>query len=238
MRIGSHKEKISLVHCHAAMTDVLSFFSGLVVMPDLVAGAGIDRPNIIRNGEVQNAIDQQRRRFDRRDLVGLEGPGQGKILNVLRRDLGERTVTSAGIVAVISRPAVGGRMQQHLLIDALRQDGAGDSSAIIAAATTAARNEAFRKFIVESEPSQTSEARYRSGDLAQRLQICHQIVDVVICVLTEQFNMGIHRRVDLVLHIAGPPGPIRARGIDEADGKFVEVCQGASDRLTGGQRHA
>src|SRR5208282_3818393 len=44
--------------------------------------------------------------------------------------------------------------------------------------------------------------------------------------------MGIHRRVDFVLHVAGPPGAIHARRINESNRKFIEVIQGAGDRLT------
>ena len=42
------------------------WFVGLVVVPDLVAGARIDGPDVVGNGEVQDSIDQQRRRLDRR----------------------------------------------------------------------------------------------------------------------------------------------------------------------------
>ena len=61
--------------------------------------------------------------------------------------------------------------------------------------------------------------------LAQRLQIRHQIVNVGIGVLAEQLDMGIHRGIHLVLHVAGPPGTIRPRIVSQPDRKFVEIGQ-------------
>src|ERR1700723_1940966 len=78
----------------------------MVVMPDLVARPRIESPNIVRNGEIQNAVDQQRRGLDFRWLLGLECPVERKIFYVLRRDLGEGTVASARIVTVITGPTV------------------------------------------------------------------------------------------------------------------------------------
>ena len=69
------------------MSDVLTRTPRVDVMPYLMAGPGIDRPDIFWNGEVENAIHQQRRRLDQRCLVGLKRPSQAKILHVLRRDL-------------------------------------------------------------------------------------------------------------------------------------------------------
>ena len=59
-------------------------------MPDLMARARVDRPDVIGHGEVQDAVDQERRGFDHRILVGLKRPGRGESGNVLRSDLGER----------------------------------------------------------------------------------------------------------------------------------------------------
>src|SRR3984885_3671802 len=101
------------------MPNVIPFAGGMAVMPDLVAGARIECPNIIRNGEVENAIDKQRRGFVLRGWPVLEGPGKRERIDVLRSDLCERAVTPAGVVAVIGRPAVDWRMQKHLRIHAL-----------------------------------------------------------------------------------------------------------------------
>src|SRR5437879_552583 len=45
--------------------------------------------------------------------------------------------------------------------------------------------------------------------------------------------MGIHRRVDLVLHIASSPGSIGSRSIHESHRKLIQIFQSAVDRLTG-----
>src|ERR1700722_2796194 len=62
-------------------------------------------------------------------------------------------------------------------------------------------------------------------------------MDVGICVLAENLNMSVHRRVDFVLHIGGSPGSIRACRIDESYRKLIEVIQNAGDRLTRGKGH-
>src|ERR1017187_4290613 len=49
--------------------------------------------------------------------------------------------------------------------------------------------------------------------------------------------MRMHRRVDVELHIATPPGSVRAGGIDEPDGKLIQIFQGAGDCLTGSDRN-
>src|SRR5580700_10482539 len=98
---------MSLEHCHAAMTYVISRAAWVSVMPYLMAGSRVDGPNIFRNSKVQNAVHQQRGRLDGCDLVCLEGPCERKILHVLRCDLSERAVTLAGIIAVIAGPTVG-----------------------------------------------------------------------------------------------------------------------------------
>src|SRR5213079_1912878 len=115
------KEKRSLVGRDAALTNVLALAGGRSVVPDLMARAGVHGPDIVGDGEVQNAVDQQRRGFEGHRAVGLKRPREREILYVLRSDLMERTVTHAGIVAVIARPTVRGRMQERLLINPLRQ---------------------------------------------------------------------------------------------------------------------
>src|SRR6266496_6800455 len=49
--------------------------------------------------------------------------------------------------------------------------------------------------------------------------------------------MSIDGRVDFELHIASPPRTIRAGGIDEADGKLIQIFQRAGDGLTGSKRN-
>ncbi len=56
-------------------------------MPDLMAGARVDGPDVIGHSHVKDAIDEQRRALKFVVLAGLEGPGESELLNVLRRDL-------------------------------------------------------------------------------------------------------------------------------------------------------
>ena len=96
------------------------------VMPDLMAGARIHRPDVVRHGEVQDAVDQQGRGLQGRRLARLKRPGQRERPNVLRSDLGQRTMAPAGIIPVIARPTVGGRICNRRRIETLRQQAAGN----------------------------------------------------------------------------------------------------------------
>ena len=122
--IRSSEVQPALVHGNAAMSDVEALVGRIGVMPDLMSGARIHRPDVVRHGEVQNAVDQKRRGLQGRRLPGLERPGQGQRPNVLRSDLGQRTMAPAGIIAVIARPAVGGRVCNRRRIETLRQQAA------------------------------------------------------------------------------------------------------------------
>ena len=51
----------------------------------------------------------------------LERPGEREAADVLRGDLRQRAVAPAGIVAVIGRPAVLRRLQQHVRRGALSE---------------------------------------------------------------------------------------------------------------------
>src|SRR5271169_1739758 len=50
--------------------------------------------------------------------------------------------------------------------------------------------------------------------------------------------MGIHRCVDFVLHVAGPPRSIHARRINESNRKLIQVCQRARDRFPRNKGHS
>src|ERR1700721_2925563 len=49
--------------------------------------------------------------------------------------------------------------------------------------------------------------------------------------------MSVHRGIELVLHIAGPPGPVHTGSIPECNRELVTVCQDAGDLLPGTKRH-
>jgi hypothetical protein len=81
-------------------------------MPDHVTAAGIDGPDLIWDGEIENAVDEQRRRLDLSSLIGLEDPGWSEPVNVLRVDLSEGAVAAPGVVAVVARPSVRAGMEE------------------------------------------------------------------------------------------------------------------------------
>ena len=114
MGVGSEEEKPVLIHADAAMADVQALVRRVGVVPDLVAGARVHRPDVVGDGEINNAVHQQRGGFDGRRLAGLKGPGEAEIGDVGRRDLREGAVAAAGIVAVVGGPGIGGRMADEL----------------------------------------------------------------------------------------------------------------------------
>src|SRR5580658_9960785 len=116
---------MAFVSGHTAVPDVLALSRRLVIVPDHVAGTGIDGPDIVRDCEVQNAIDEQRGGLDGRVLIRLELPGQAESSHIPGRDLVERTVAPAGIIAVVSRPGIRRGMQKRAVVRPLRQKFAG-----------------------------------------------------------------------------------------------------------------
>ena len=57
-----------------AMPDVIAFVWRMSVVPDLVARTRVDSPDVVRHGEIQDAVDQQRRGLDGCFLPGLKRP--------------------------------------------------------------------------------------------------------------------------------------------------------------------
>jgi hypothetical protein len=98
-----------------------------VIVPNLVSGAGVDGPDVIGHGEEKDAVDQQGRGLDGRVLVGLEGPGETENFHVLRRDLFQRAVAAAGVVAVVEGPGVGRGMQDLIGFKVLRLQAGSDA---------------------------------------------------------------------------------------------------------------
>src|SRR4051812_22381743 len=76
-------------------------------VPDLAAGAGVDRPHVIGNRNVGHAVDHKRRGLDRsRALRGQAiAPGEAEMLDVVGRDLRQRAESASAVVAVVGRPA-------------------------------------------------------------------------------------------------------------------------------------
>src|ERR1019366_4753800 len=118
------------------------------VMPQLFAGMRVDGPSVIRRGEVENAIQHQRRGFDLQAAetgfpAGYGGhirtqpangctegwacrrpvnPRQRHLFDVELVDLPERAEPAARVIAVVSGPCIGGRLKQLSRVEYLIAD--------------------------------------------------------------------------------------------------------------------
>src|SRR6185437_777272 len=137
------KVKPLSVHAHAAIADDATALPK--IMPKLLARARVDGPRVIRNGEIKNAIDHQRRCFDlragiastrrgrtsswkwRRSLAaddcafagacGAENPGEREFVRVCGGDLFQRAEVTAAVIAVVLGPSVCSRLGQERRIE-------------------------------------------------------------------------------------------------------------------------
>ena len=62
--VGGDEVQVVAVHPDAAVADVDAALGAPEVVPDLAAGARVDRPHVIGRGEVEDAVHEQRRRLD------------------------------------------------------------------------------------------------------------------------------------------------------------------------------
>src|SRR5215813_13152737 len=85
-------------------------------MPDLPAGACINRPDVIGQCEVHHTVDHEWSRFDRCIEItaryGAKHPGETERADVGLVDLPKRAVTAARIIAVVCGPGVRRRLKQ------------------------------------------------------------------------------------------------------------------------------
>ena len=171
--IGSGEVEPLFVHRDATMPKVHTCVWLVRVVPDLVARTGVDSPHVVRHGEIQHAIDQQRRGLDGCILAGLKRPRQPDRCDVLGSDLGQRAVSSAGIVAVVARPGVGRRVCNGGGIKPLRQKPAWEKEQQANGSTISFSLKEISYF------------------LSQRLQVGHQVMDVVVSVFFELLDMSV-----------------------------------------------
>ena len=61
-----------LVNGRAAVADVKRVVGRILVMPELLGGAGVKGPDVVRRGDVDHAVRDNRRSLDLLILVGLE----------------------------------------------------------------------------------------------------------------------------------------------------------------------
>jgi hypothetical protein len=78
------------------------------VAPDLAPRARVDRPRVVVDaGHVQDAVQDERRRLEFARHVGLERPLRHQAVHVGRRNLRERTVAAAAVIARKHHPPRG-----------------------------------------------------------------------------------------------------------------------------------
>ena len=118
------------------------------VVPDFAAVERVERPHVVRGGDVQNPADLQNGALNRaagelarahtaddrgRQTTARAGrhrrhPREREILHVRRVDLLERAVPAARVVAGKRRPVIGERLRQRRRIDDDAGRGSGSSS--------------------------------------------------------------------------------------------------------------
>ena len=79
MRVGRGEEDRVLVDRDAPMADVEAGVVRIAVVPHLARRSRVDRPELIGRADVEHAVDDDRRRFDRGALSGLKRPRQRQL---------------------------------------------------------------------------------------------------------------------------------------------------------------
>ena len=126
--IGRQKIQPVAVHAHSAVAYQVAAGVHPVVMPEFEAGARIQGIDMIGNGEIKDAVDQQRRRLDfrfshaphRAEDSDAKHPGQRQGTDVLSTNPRQRAKASAGVVSIVGGPGIGGlALQEFLGIESL-----------------------------------------------------------------------------------------------------------------------
>jgi hypothetical protein len=76
------------------------------VMPDLAAGDGVQREDLVGDGRVHHALIYQRDGFEIPGSGELPDPFGRQAGNVTRIDLGEGAMAPPGVIAVIAEPVL------------------------------------------------------------------------------------------------------------------------------------
>ena len=132
------------------------------VLPERPARAGVDRPReVVGAGHVQHAVEGERRRLEpaaARGRARLEGPLCGETMHVGRRNLRQRTVAPAGVVARERQPSRGvgearGDIRETSPADALRgpRDGSGFQHDLLQAVFEESLQPPLRVFDLDGE---------------------------------------------------------------------------------------
>ena len=118
-RVGCRDEHPVLVDRHVAHRgDPSRLVRAHMVFPNELAGSRVERlDEIQRVGEIHDAVVNDGRRLVGLAFVHRPGPCELQLLDVVARDLRERTVTPALIITARHQPVAGIRAAQHLVGD-------------------------------------------------------------------------------------------------------------------------
>ncbi len=173
-----------LVYRNAAVPEVVSACRRPLVVPELAPGTRVHGPDVIRDREVEDAVDLQRRALDgaksRTGRGDAEHPRQTQLVNVGVVDRRERAEAASRIIAVEGRPAVGARFEKLRRVqpalsgqpDGRRQDTRKEDGEKLEAPAVACRAMAGATRFGEASPKRAeswrAEAREACSWLASR----------------------------------------------------------------------
>src|SRR5580765_5748929 len=89
-----------------------------MVVPNLMAVASVDGPDVVGRREIENAVYDERSGLDDA-AANTKRPGKGERVDIGGVDLVESAVAAAGVVAVVAGPVVGWRLEKRGGIEAL-----------------------------------------------------------------------------------------------------------------------
>ena len=120
--IGGRDKHLVLINgeiAHGAGAAALRSSRPDAVLPDQLAGAGIERLNdVVGIRQIDNAVVHQRRGLVApRCLVHRPNPGEAQVMYVLARDLGQRAVIPCLIIAADHQPVAGIGVAEHFVGD-------------------------------------------------------------------------------------------------------------------------
>ena len=133
--VGREEVQPVAVHADAAVADVVAAAGLPREVPHLASRTRVDGVDVIGHREVENAVDDERRRFDARgrrhagrrrvgSFAAHDGaaarqiravhPCERQILHVARVDLFQRAVAASRVVAVVRRPRIDRRLSEQI----------------------------------------------------------------------------------------------------------------------------
>ncbi len=112
--VGGHVDLVAVDRGVAHGTKAADRIRPDLVLPDQIAGGGIERLHHVAGvAEIHDAVVHERHRLVRAGIVHRPAPGQAQLLDVVFLDLFERAVAPRLVVAPRHQPVAGRRIAQH-----------------------------------------------------------------------------------------------------------------------------